>query len=136
MPSWIREGELAISTRPGYHTGPEFWVPREAVDTWVSEMLDAGIASIICLLDEDQLPLYRRSLPGGLLDHYRRQGFQLAHIPTADGQGEPFTAEQLDRAWEAYQRLPKPVLVHCSAGHDRTGRVVRHVLERLQELEE
>jgi protein tyrosine phosphatase (PTP) superfamily phosphohydrolase (DUF442 family) len=131
MPSWIREGELAISTRPGYRTGPEFSVPREAVDAWVSEMEEAGIASIICLLDEDQLPLYRRSLSQGLLHHYRQRGFALEHIPTADGQADPFTDEQLEHAWQAYQRLPKPVLVHCSAGHDRTGRVVSHILHRL-----
>jgi protein-tyrosine phosphatase len=99
-------------------------------------MQGAGIASIICLLDEDQLPLSRRSLTGGLLAHYREHGFALVHIPTTDGQGEPFTTEQLERAWEAYQRLPKPVLVHCSAGHDRTGRVITHILNRLSSDED
>ncbi len=131
-PRWIRAGELAISTRPGYRTGAEFSVPREMVDAWVAEVQAAGIASIICLLADDQLPLYERALPGGLLHHYTKSGFQVAHIPTADGQQEPFTAEQLDAAWEAYQRLPKPVLVHCSAGYDRTGRVVDHLLRRLR----
>ena len=130
-PRWIRAGELAISTRPGYRTGAEFSVPREKVDAWVAEVQAAGIASIICLLADDQLPLYDRSLPGGLLRHYEDAGFAVAHIPTADGQQEPFTPEQLDAAWDAYQRLPKPVLVHCSAGHDRTGRVVRYILQRL-----
>ncbi|MGH2583412.1 MAG: tyrosine-protein phosphatase [Dehalococcoidia bacterium] len=135
MPKWIREGELAISTRPGYRPGAEFSVPREAVDAWVAAMQDAGIASVICLLAGDQLPLYDRALPGGLLDHYRAAGFAVAHIPTADGQGEPFTPAQLDQAWRAYQCLPKPVLVHCSAGHDRTGRVVEYVLRRLAQDE-
>ncbi len=133
MPQWVRDGELAISPRPGYGPGAEFSVRREAVDAWVTETQEAGIASIICLLAGDQLPLYERALPGGLLHHYAASGFQVAHIPTADGQQEPFTVEQLDAAWEAYQRLPKPVLVHCSAGYDRTGRVVAHIRRRSAE---
>jgi len=133
MPKWIREGELAISTRPGYRPGAEFRVPREAVDAWVAEMQGAGIASVICLLAGDQLPLYDRALPEGLIGHYHDAGFKVAHIPTADGQKEPFTPEQLEAAWDAYRRLPKPVLVHCSAGFDRTGRVVNHILGRLDQ---
>lgn len=132
MPKWILDSELAISPRPGYRPGAEFRVPRAAVDAWVEEMRAAGIASIICLLAGDQLPLYERALPGGLIQHYADAGFVVAHIPTADGQTEPFTNEQLDAAWIAYRRLPKPVLVHCSAGFDRTGRVVNHVLRRLE----
>jgi hypothetical protein len=130
-PKWIRPGELAISTRPGYRPGAEFRVPREAVDAWTAGMQDAGIASIICLLADDQLPLYNRTLPGGLIGHYVELGFEVAHIPTADGQHDPFTPAQLEAAWDAFQSLPKPVLVHCSAGFDRTGRVVRHILSRL-----
>ncbi len=132
MPKWILDGELAISPRPGYRPGAEFRVPRATVDAWVEEMRAAGIASIICLLAGDQLPLYQRALPGGLIQHYADAGFFVAHIPTADGQTEPFTDEQLDAAWDVYRRLPKPVLVHCSAGFDRTGRVVDHVLRRLE----
>ncbi len=133
MPTWVREGELAISARPGYGPGAEFSVRREAIDAWIAEMQAAGIASIICLLAGDQLPLYDRVLAEGLLRHYEACGFQVAHVPTADGQQHPFTPDQLQAAWEAYQRLPKPILVHCSAGYDRTGRVVDYVLCQLQE---
>ena len=136
MPQWVREGELALSPRPGYAPGAEFTVPREAVDDWVEEAQAYGIASIICLLDRDQLPLYDRTLPEGLLRYYADAGFAVAHIPTPDAQQEPFTPEQLEAAWDAYQRLPKPVLVHCSAGYDRTGRVITYLLRRLNDSAE
>ncbi|MBI5946757.1 MAG: tyrosine-protein phosphatase [Chloroflexi bacterium] len=133
MPYWIREGLLAISPRPGYRPGPEFIVPREEVDAWVQQTRDFGVASIICLISDDQLPLYAKALPGGLLLHYRESGFAVAHVPTFDGMTTPYTPEQYEEAWEAFLRLPKPVLVHCSAGFDRTGRIVDHILSRLSD---
>jgi len=124
---------LAISTRPGYRPGDERLVERHEVEEWVAKTKAKGIASILCLLDEDQLPLYRRALPEGLLAYYREVGFHVAHLPTHDGLSEPYTPEEYEQAWRYFCELPKPVLVHCSAGHDRTGRVVRYILARLEE---
>ena len=131
MVIWIKEGELATGQRPGYKPGAEFAVPRHDVEAWVEEKRQAGIAAILCLLAGDQLPLYTRALPQGLLEFYRESGFEVANVASPDGMGEPYTAAQLEEAWEAYQRLPKPVLVHCSAGHDRTGRIVDYLVRKL-----
>ena len=130
---WVKERLLAISQRPGYKPGAELSVPRSVVEEWVAEKRRAGIASIICLLAGDQLPLYDRALPGGLLEFYRESGFAVENIATPDGMPEPFTDAQLEAAWRAFASLPKPVLVHCSAGYDRTGRIVDYLVRRLDE---
>jgi len=135
MPNWALEGLLATSPRPGFRPGPEHSVPHQVVEHWIEATQTFGIRSIICLIANDQLWLYRRSVPQGLLTRYREAGFEVAHIPTLDQQTVPFTPEQYNEAWEAFQRLPKPVLVHCSAGMDRTGRIVRHILDQMSQVE-
>ena len=132
MVSWIIEGELAVSARPGYTPGEERAAPWRRWRRGSRRRGRRGVRSVICLLAEDQLPLYRGALPEGLLARYRAAGFEVAHHGVPDGLTEPFTAAQLNEAWASFRRLPKPVLVHCSAGHDRTGRVVRHILRRLE----
>ena len=67
MPSWVIEGVLATSPRPGYRPGPEQSVPSGVVEEWLLELQEFGVASILCLIGPDQLWLYRRSVPEGLL---------------------------------------------------------------------
>lgn len=131
MPNWALEGVIATSPRPGFRPGPEAAVPEGVVEEWLFELEEFGIASIICLIGQDQLWLYRKSVPEGLITRYRQAGFEVAHIPTLDQQTHPFTEEQYELAWAHFQKLPKPVLVHCSAGMDRTGRIVRYLRERM-----
>lgn len=135
MGSWVIKGQLAVSSRPGYTPGEENLVPLDLVETWIADALKAGIRSIICLLGDDQLPLYSEALPEGLINRYRSEGFDVVHISVRDGLTQPFTEAQLAEAWASFQLLPKPVLVHCSAGHDRTGRIVRHIQMQLEDEE-
>jgi len=101
------------------------------VDAWLAEIREMGIESIICLLSSDQLPFYDQ-VPGGLVDFYRAAGFTVEHIPAQDSQRPPLTTDHLRQVWSAYQALPKPVLVHCSAGRDRTGLAIGHIQTQLE----
>jgi protein-tyrosine phosphatase len=130
MIEWVVEGRLARGPRPGRHLGREVPVPRGEVDGWVAEARAMGIRSIICLLDDDQLGLYR-DLGVGLLDHYRQAGFKVGHVPVPDHQEPAVPDTDLALVWEAFQSLPEPVLVHCSAGLSRTGAAVGHIRRRM-----
>ena len=132
MPAWVISGALVRSPRPGYRGEGREAVPAGTVTSWIDGVRSLGVASILCLLAEDQLAFYE-GVPGGLLAAYRSAGFAVAHVPARDLQRPPLTDAQLDDVWRAYRSLPKPVLVHCSAGVDRTGQAVEHILQRLSD---
>jgi protein tyrosine/serine phosphatase len=131
MCRWEIENELARSARPGYSGERGAVVSQSEVDAWLSKLKALGIKSIICLLADDQLGFYRE-LPGGLLSYYREAGFKVEHVPEQDHQSPPLSDANLVAVWNAFQMLPKPILVHCSAGMDRTGRAVEEIQRRLK----
>jgi protein tyrosine phosphatase (PTP) superfamily phosphohydrolase (DUF442 family) len=127
---WVIVAALARGRRPGYFQGHS--VARAYVDAWIGDARTLGVKSIICLLAEDQLP-YCGALETDLISYYRAAGFEVAHVPARDHQTPPLTPDHLTAIWKEYQDLPKPVLIHCSAGLDRTGRAVEYIQRRLKD---
>lgn len=128
MIEWEVPGVLARTCRPGYDDGRRVAVSGPVISAWCAAARAAGVRSILCLLAPEHLDLYAGLSRGGLLGTYQAWGFAVAHLPAADHKRPPLDAGELDRAWEAFRALPKPVLVHCSAGIDRTGAAVAHIL--------
>jgi protein tyrosine phosphatase (PTP) superfamily phosphohydrolase (DUF442 family) len=124
-PKWVLIDELAKSPRPGY---PERQgIGTDEVDGWIVEIRRMGIRSIICFLSDDQLPFYS-GLPTGLIQYYRDAGFDVAHIPEDDYKTPPLSEEGVREAVVSFEKLQKPVLVHCSAGMARTGMAIDAIL--------
>jgi hypothetical protein len=126
---WIVTNKLAASQRPlrddpAYpHKDPLPLSARSKVQDWVRHMKTVGIRSVICLLTAYQLKKYyiRGGLelhPEGLLGYYESEGFKVVSIETPDF--EPPSSDIMNRALKAFQTLPRPILLHCSAAIDRT----------------
>lgn len=127
---WVIPGQLARSPRPGRTVDGEVQAQPEAIEGWLRQAESLGIRSVICLLGQEQLAFYG-CLDEGLLARYRAQGLEVAHVEVEDAQWPPLQPAHVEQVWRAYQTLPKPVLVHCSAGLWRTGHAVEMILERL-----
>ena len=143
--TWVIDRKLACTARPlRYHHiygGSGKTLPAEArpeIDKWIECVKNEGIASIICFVSEKELNLYSQLLPNRmtLIDYYKSVGFQVHYVPWSDpahrkyANFESEVEEKRPVLLEAYDRLPKPVLVHCSAAIDRSPPVVAYVVLR------
>jgi hypothetical protein len=144
---WVLPEKLACSQRP-LRDHPVFGgrgksYTREAEPAllaWVQYVKAAGIRSIITLMHPKELKYYEPigAHPEGLLGLYRAAGFEIAHIPWADPAHETTPEaraavmrhlEQVKReSLAAFQRLPTPALLHCSAAIDRSPPVLAYIV--------
>lgn len=141
---WVIPGQLACAHRPLRHhplyggSGKNLTpLATDLVRDWVQKIIDSGIKSIISLMHDRDLACYASLNLGttSLLHHYESLGLQVAHIPWEDPHHKKSTPAQKREtlmrvrkdALSAYERLPKPALLQCSAGIDRSSPVAAFI---------
>lgn len=144
---WVIPNKLACAHRPLRHD--PLWggsggtlEPKATglVFAWTEQVRDAGIRSIISLMHDGDFRYYL-SLnldAANLVEFYKQQGFQVSHIPWEDPHHKRSSQEQRrenllkvrEKALAEYHKLPKPVMVQCSAGIDRSSPVAAFILAK------
>jgi hypothetical protein len=142
-------GQLLCSYRPlRRHKNPEFRgrqrdLPKEAAPdllNWIQKMRASGIRSIICLMGPADFAHYTSPVSelgaANLIGLYETNGFKVRHVLWEDphyrvSQGGRSYEDQLREAREkclrAFDELPKPVLLHCSSGIQRSSPVAAFI---------
>jgi len=143
---WIKRNELACTVRPlrrhpRYAQGGVTLPPkaRPLVDDWITLVKVEDIRSVLSLMHDADLPCYRQLgfRDESLLDHLTDAGLQVARCPYGDPHYKKASAEEKlvsllevrERALIAFRKLPKPVLIMCSSGIDRSAPVAAFIVE-------
>lgn len=147
---WIIPSHLACSHRPLRHNrlyGGSLRNIDEAaaplVVEWAKRIREEGIRSVICLMSQEEVALYARLdlEASDLLQFYRNEGFEVASIPWKDPAHVRANAAALrkkerqisEEALVQFDKLRKPVLLHCSAGIDRSAPVAAFIRDKRSE---
>ncbi len=103
-------------------------------------MRNAGIASIISFMhDRDRRCYSELDLKAGdINEFFEAQGFKVARIPWEDPHHSKSDATTMRKrleqcrlkALKAFDELPKPVLLQCSSGIDRSAPVVAYIWQQ------
>ncbi len=144
---WVIHNNLAVAHRPLRHH-PKFGgrgrsIPPEARSTLfqiIRRWKSCSIRGIICLMHPKELKHYDNIDFGALnlIELYLKEGFEVRHIPWDDPahrnitQGD-FHRERMlisEKALKAFDELSKPVLLHCSAGIDRSSPVAAFIWKK------
>lgn len=142
---WVIPGALACAHRPLRHHpcfgGSRRDLPEAATSAvvgWVDDVMRLGFRSIICLMHPKEIAHYSalKLAASDLLAYYRSRGIQVCHRPWDDPAHRPAEekvpfAQELERirseCLTCFDELPKPVLLHCSAGIDRSSPVAAFI---------
>jgi hypothetical protein len=146
---WVIAGKLACVHRPLRHHphygGSRVPIPSAAKPLlldWIDRLRLENIASVISFMHKGDLGCYREiGFEGGtLLEELERLGFQVCRLPWEDpahSNTKPALKrtkllEMRRKALQAFDRLPKPVVLLCSAGRDRSAPAAAYIFERLR----
>ena len=118
---WPIPDVLACSEHPGF---PNHTVHVREVDQWLNAVRQRGIRSVINLLSKEEMTVYYRHLGRPLIEYYSDAGLAVRHVSDEDMGVIVPSHVFLDRVLTAFEVLPRPVLVHCSAGAERSALAV------------
>jgi hypothetical protein len=141
---WIIPGELASAQRPLRHhpqyAGSGTIIPKQAtplVFKWASAIRSSGIASIISFMHQRDRRCYSDLdlEAADIHEFFENQGFKVVRVPWEDPHHSKAAADtkrnNLERcreeALKAFDSLPKPVLLQCSSGIDRSAPVAAYI---------